>query len=115
MKRKISCILVLALLFCLTLALPSSAYTRISYGADCLAVQIKARHVVEAEIEIAATDIGLVDAADGGQQKRHGMLGDSVRGVRRHANNVDLSEGVLHIHVVEARATQSDELYAQRT
>lgn len=39
MKRKISCILVLALLFGLTLALPSSAYTRLSYGTDCLAAQ----------------------------------------------------------------------------
>ena len=39
MKRKISCLLVLALLFGLTLALPSSAYTRLSYGTDCLAAQ----------------------------------------------------------------------------
>jgi len=37
MKRKITCISVFALLLCLLLVLPSSAYVRISYGADCLA------------------------------------------------------------------------------
>lgn len=37
MKRTLSCFLLLAALFSLCLSLPSGAYTRISYGADCLA------------------------------------------------------------------------------
>ena len=37
MKRKISCILVLCILVGTVAAIPITAYTRISYGADCLA------------------------------------------------------------------------------
>lgn len=39
MKRKLTCILILALLLCFSLILPSGAYARISYGADCLATR----------------------------------------------------------------------------
>ena len=35
-----------------------------SDDADCFAVQIKARHVVQAEIEVSRSDIRLVDAPD---------------------------------------------------
>ena len=37
MKRTLSCFLLLASLISLCLALPSGAYTRVSYGTDCLA------------------------------------------------------------------------------
>ena len=39
MKRNLSCLPFLLLLFCLLLTLPTAAYTRISYGVDCLAEQ----------------------------------------------------------------------------
>lgn len=39
MKQKISCILALCLLLCGSVAIPIAAYTRVSYGADCLASQ----------------------------------------------------------------------------
>ena len=81
--------------------------------AHRLAVEIEARHIVEAEIEIAGTNVGLVDAADGGKEQSHGMLGHGVGGVGGDAHHVDAAEGVLHVHVVEARAAQGDELDPQ--
>ena len=78
-----------------------------------LAVEIEARHVGEGEVEVTGADVGLVDAADGGEEQSHGMLGHGVGGVGGDTQNVDLPEGVLHVHVVEARAAQGDELDPQ--
>ena len=76
--------------------------------ANGLAVQVKACHVVEAEVKVARADIRLVDAADRGEQHCHGVLGDRIGRVGGDAENVDLAKGIAHVNVVEARAAQGD-------
>ena len=51
-------------------------------------------------------------AAVDGQQQRHGVLGDGVRGVGRHTENPQLSITGFDIHVVESGAPQDDGLNA---
>ena len=76
--------------------------------AHRFSVQIEAGHACQTEIVVSRTDVRFVDAADGGQQECHRVFRNRVGGVRRNAKNVDFSESVLHVHVVEARTAESD-------
>ena len=81
-----------------------------SYG---LAVQVEARQPGQAEIEVARADIRLVCVPVDGQQQRHRVLRHRIGGVRRDAEDVQLSETGLGIHIVKARAPQCDDPNAQ--
>lgn len=80
-----------------------------AYG---FAVEIKAGEAVQGEVELPGAVIGLVDAADGGEQQRHGVFRHGIGRIGRHVNHVDLAEGMLDIHVVVTRRAQGDQLHA---
>ena len=80
--------------------------------SDGLAVQVKSGQPVQAEIEVARTDVSLVNPADGGQKKRHRMLRHRIRRVGRHANHVNSSVSMLDVDIVVAGAAKRDEPHA---
>ena len=84
-----------------------------AHHAHGLAVELEARQIPQGEVEVPGTDVGLVDAADGGQQHGHGVLGHGVGGIGRHVEHMYFAEAMLHVHVVEARAAQGDHAHAQ--
>ena len=83
-----------------------------THDAHGLAVEVEACHSRQTEIEIPGSDVRLMDPSDGGQQHCHSMLRHGVGGVGRYTEDVDPSKGVLHVHVVKARATEGNDLDA---
>ena len=79
---------------------------------DGLSVQLEACHPDKAEIVIPCADECLVYAAYGGEQQRHGVLGDGVRRICGNMDNVYPAEGVADIDIVVARAAQRDQAHA---
>ena len=76
-------------------------------------MQVEARQPGQAEVEVARADIRLVCVPVDGQQQRHRVLRHRIGGVRRNAEDMQLSEAGFGIHIVEARAPQCDDPNAQ--
>ena len=88
------------------------SYLTCADDTDCLAVQVKARQPVEAEIEILCADVRLVDPAHRCQQQRDGVLRNCVGRICGNADNVDLAVRVLNVDIVVARAAKRDQAHA---
>ena len=79
------------------------------------AVQVEAEQAVEREVAVAHALVGAVDLAVEGQDEGHGMLGDGVRRVGRHAHHPQAERRRRgQVDVVEAGRAQGDQLHAAR-
>ena len=74
-------------------------------------MQVKARQPVQGKIEFPGSVVRLVDAANGGEQQRHGVLRHGIGGIGGHVHYVDFPERVADVHVVVPSGTQGDQLY----
>ena len=79
------------------------------HNANRLSVQVEADHVVQAEIEVPRADIGFVDAADRGQEQRHGVFRNRVGRVGGDAQDRQTTACVPQVHIVEARTAQKQD------
>ena len=76
-------------------------------------MQVKSQKSAQCEVVILHLDIGLVDAAVGGLQNRHGMLSNCIGGICRNTENGNTALcSCFHIDVVESRAAKKDQPYA---
>ena len=81
-----------------------------SHDACHFIVQVKAQKTAESEVVVLDLDVGLVDAAVGRLQDRHGMLCHCIGRVRRDAQHRDpVLRGSLGINIVETGTAQKDQ------
>ena len=71
-----------------------------AYG---LPVKIKTCQSAQGEIELPCAVVSLVDTANGGQQQRNGVLRHGIGRISGDMDDVNLSKGRLHVHIVIAR------------
>ena len=80
-------------------------------NACVLAVEVKAREAVYAEIEVPCADIGFVNLAVQKQEKCHCVLRYGIGGICGHPENGEPSRSVFQVDVVISRTAHKQELY----
>ena len=75
-------------------------------NAHCLTVKVESCQALQAEVKFTGAVICLMRTAVNGQQKRHGMLSDSIGGVGRNPEHRQTAFAGTEVHIVVSCKTE---------